>query len=1018
MFQVTLFISAVSSEFTEDPAHAPERVGGPGDYRTYLRDKLTGPDVCVKVQEDFIAGGVLTLDKLVLYLKECDAVIQLVGDMTGAIASDVAIESLFESESQLPRKIPFLATPAAAGALGVTYTQWEAYLAHHYGKRLVVCSAQPHAPRAGKHAVVMEQRASQDAHLERLKKLERYAEISFASREELAVEVLRMLRTLLPRAQGDALPAPPLKLPYASLGELFIGRDDFLAGIRASVEKAKLAGRWPRQVVNGLGGMGKTRLAVEYAWRYREDYTAVLLVNGESEGALGRELASLAGVFHLDVDPSAPEPQRTRMALEWLQQHPGWLLIIDNVDDEEARSAVAGRLTEWSNGHVLITGRVTRWPRDVEPLDLRVLSAEDATRFLLEATRDSRSARNDDAEQAQRLANDELGALCLALEQAAAYVNKLELSLAEYRKRWATNAKDVRSRADKSMMRYHEEKDVSLSVATTWRTTVDSLGITARSILEMLSWLAPEPIPGALLEHEMFAKRLNVLTGKDDDDVEEALAELRSYSMLSRRQSIPVESAGQVHRLVQLITRDSLSEDDRAATLASTLFALEDYTAPEGERIRLAELRNLAPHLSAVIAHGESVGLSKPVASLLRVQGEYLDNEALYASAEAAYRRALAIDEQIFGDEHFLVAFDLFGLANVLAKIECNDEAEVALRRALAILDREVGASDPKTARVLDALSALLANDGRYQEAEPIIRRAIAIAEGSGGAESQAMSDYLVSLSRVCGRTDRLPEAVALSRRAVALSEVQLGADHVGTAHAIDNLALMLGESGEHEEAETLLRRELLIVETNLGRGHPHYANALAVLGRLLVKLGRWDEAEPMLVEALSISERTLGENNRNVAAQLTDLALVSRMRGAMEESESRLRRALAVATREYGPDHPEVAIGLGNLGINLVLASRVEEGRALLRDALAIDVRHCGEAHPATIRDLANLGRTALVARDTVEADEYFARALAAIDAAYGAGHESGAQLLAERAQARRALGILSAAEAESQGG
>lgn len=153
MSQVTLFISAVSSEFAEDAKQFPDRVSGPGDYRTYLRDKLTGPDVCAKVQEDFIAGGVLTLDKLVLYLKECDAVIQLVGDMTGAVASDVAVESLFESEAHLPRRIPFLATPADAAILGVSYTQWEGYLAHHYGKRLVVCTAKPEAARAGKHAM-------------------------------------------------------------------------------------------------------------------------------------------------------------------------------------------------------------------------------------------------------------------------------------------------------------------------------------------------------------------------------------------------------------------------------------------------------------------------------------------------------------------------------------------------------------------------------------------------------------------------------------------------------------------------------------------------------------------------------------------------------------------------------------------------------------------------------------------------------------------------------------------------
>src|SRR5919204_6253021 len=106
MPQVTLFISAVSSEFAEDPKRSPDRVRGPGDYRTYLRDKLTCPDVCVKVQEDFIAGGVLTLDKLAIYIKQCDAVIHLVGDMTGAPASAPALEAIFAAEPELKRKLP------------------------------------------------------------------------------------------------------------------------------------------------------------------------------------------------------------------------------------------------------------------------------------------------------------------------------------------------------------------------------------------------------------------------------------------------------------------------------------------------------------------------------------------------------------------------------------------------------------------------------------------------------------------------------------------------------------------------------------------------------------------------------------------------------------------------------------------------------------------------------------------------------------------------------------------------
>jgi hypothetical protein len=179
--------------------------------------------------------------------------------------------------------------------------------------------------------------------------------------------------------------------------------------------------------------MGKTRLVVEYAWRYREQYTAVVMVSGESAQALDRDLASLTPAFHIECDPATPEPDRTKMVIDWLQQHPDWLLIVDNVDTEEARDVVTGRFPDWINGHVLITARVSDWPRDVELLDLGVLTPEDAARFLLDATEGRRAQHPDDAHHAHHLANHELGALCLALEQASAYITKLQISFEDYR---------------------------------------------------------------------------------------------------------------------------------------------------------------------------------------------------------------------------------------------------------------------------------------------------------------------------------------------------------------------------------------------------------------------------------------------------------------------------------------------------------------------------------------------------------------------------------------------------------
>lgn len=1005
MSQVTLFISAVSSEFAEDPRH-PERARGPGDYRAYLRDKLTGPDVSVKVQEDFVAAGVLTLDKLALYIESCDAVIHLVGDMTGAAASPPALQSLYATQPGLGRTLPFAGSADDAQALGLSYTQWEAYLALHFAKRLVVCTAAPQAPRAAGHVADDDQRRRQAEHLERLVTLKHHAEVTFASREELAVEVLRMLRTVLPAAKRESLPAPPCRLPYPPLGELFIGRDTFLTEIRARLERAQREGAWPRQVVHGLGGLGKTRLAVEYAWRYRDRYAAVLMISGESGQTLDHDLASLTGVLRIPCDPDAPEPQRTRLALDWLREHPGWLLVIDNVDTEQARDAVAARLPEWTAGHVLITARVADWPREVETLDLHVLSPDDAARFLLDATAGRRTQHPDDAQIAHALANDELGALCLALEQAAAYITKLQIPLAEYRRRWATNAKDVRRRADKALMRYHEEKDVSLSVATTWQTTVDQLRPGARTLLEMVCWLASDPLPMGLFEHDAMTAAFDAL-GAADDDLEESLAELRSYSLLSRRESGPLELAGRVHRLVQLVTRDSLATERRERTLRATIAAVTAYADPaEESQASLARLDALDPHILSLIAHADAARISDGVPGLLRARGSLLGDRARYADSIAVFQRAITIDEAAGGPDHADVAADLSGMASSLAEMGRFGEAESRHRRALAIDETRFGPDHPRVAKDLESIGVLLQAEGRYADAEPLIQRALAIYESRLGPDHPSVADALSALARGHAHARNPAEAERLLRRALAIDERHYGSDDIGIVTTSGNLAHVLQEQGALEEAEMLCRRAAAISERVAGPDHPYHAMQLSSLAQVLSSSRRYDEAETVLRRAIAIDERALGPENRMLAPFCNQLGLLLREIGRLEDAETAMRRSIAIAERIEDGDQAETATSLGNLALILRDAGRAADAEPAIRSALAIDERLSLTPSHATARDLATLGDLLWTMRRVDEADTVLCRAIAAREAVDGVDAEPLAQVLTTLAQVRCASG------------
>jgi tetratricopeptide (TPR) repeat protein len=176
MAHVHIFISAVSREFA--------------GYRDLLRGYLQRPNVTVHIQEDFIAGGLPTLDKLDRYIKECDAVIHLVGDMTGAMAQPASLEHIIDCYPEFPNKLPDL-TPAFKGALDVSYTQWEAYLAIYHKKELLVAVPIPGAPReASTYVKSGEQEAAQQAHLKRLERYERFP-VSFKDGENLALQLFK-----------------------------------------------------------------------------------------------------------------------------------------------------------------------------------------------------------------------------------------------------------------------------------------------------------------------------------------------------------------------------------------------------------------------------------------------------------------------------------------------------------------------------------------------------------------------------------------------------------------------------------------------------------------------------------------------------------------------------------------------------------------------------------------------------------------------------------------------------------
>lgn len=608
-------------------------------------------------------------------------------------------------------------------------------------------------------------------------------------------------------------------LPFASLGPLFHGRETMLTQLRETLARtpagraAAIAGK----VVHGLGGVGKTRLAIEYGWQHASEYSTVLFVGAGSPADLRRNLAALCapGVLDLPEQAATEEEVREAAVLRWLGEQLEWLLILDNVDSEEAAVAVDALVARLHGGHVLLTGRLARWGAEVEPVELDVLAEEAAVGFLLERTERGRRATKEDASLAITLAR-ELGYLPLALEQAGAAIAERRMTFDGYLKEWHSRRDRVLTWFDPRVSHY------PVSFAITWQTAVDRLSAPARRLLERLAWLGPEPIPESLLEVAIP----NLSEVEASLDPRDALVELATYSLVTRAAETPTFT---VHRLVQDVTRRSLHNDPGNGLLNVALVWVDAAFEGDTQDVRTwPVLDPLAPHARAIVTFADDVEITEPTGRLMNQLGLMLFTKALHTEAELLMRRALAINEKSFGPEGTNIASCLNNLAHVLEATNRLDEAEALMRRALAIDEKSLGTGHLNIAIHLNNLAWLLKE------------------------------------------TNRLDEAELLMRRVVSLFESSLGENHPNVAIALNNLAELLRATNRLDEAEPLMERVVMILKSSLGENHPNIASALNNVAQLLKATNRLSEAEPLMRQALAIDEKSFGRSTPTSPSALT----------------------------------------------------------------------------------------------------------------------------------------------------
>ena len=420
--------------------------------------------------------------------------------------------------------------------------------------------------------------------------------------------------------------APPGLINLPVRPDLFIGRDEVLADLRAALtaESGMVV-----VTVAGLGGIGKSTLAARYAAICSADHALVWWITADTSDAIDAGLAALAVELQPALSRVLPLEALREWAMRWLACHDGWLVVLDNVNHPADIAPLTGRVT---TGRFLITSRLaTGWHAITSSVvRLDVLSVDNAVELL------TRIAPRQ-ADGAGELCT-ELGCLPLAIEQAGAYLAETAISPRAYLALLAGYPAAMFESVAAT-------GDTGRTIARIWRVTLDRLAddpLTGQ-ILRILAWYAPEPVPRALL---------NAVA--DPPDLHRAIGRLAAYSMLAAD-----EMTITVHRLVQAVARIPDTADphrapaliDDARTQATTL--LDDAIPPAwADPAAWPAWRILLPHIDALADHAPAGTDTAAMAHLLNLTGLFLDNQGATARAIRFVDRALTDQRRVLGEDH------------------------------------------------------------------------------------------------------------------------------------------------------------------------------------------------------------------------------------------------------------------------------------------------------------------------------------------------------------------------------
>jgi tetratricopeptide (TPR) repeat protein len=750
-----------------------------------------------------------------------------------------------------------------------------------------------------------------------------------------------------------------------------------------------------KTTLKGMGGIGKTRLACEYAKKHEKEYlSGVYFINAFSKENVHVQVYQFAIEKNLIDKEEKNQSVILEKVKKWMKENDNWLFILDNVEHYKNIEDLLKYDTDIfvnSKRHFIITSRKT-YPQ-LEDIDLTVFNEVEAKEFFRTHTGKDFDTGLEPDKYAESIAK-ELGYLPLALEQAASYIKKHKKSYQEYYKLIKMSLLEILRKGD-----YESE---TLPVQATFNISIRMIeNEETKQLLNLCSFFAPDNIHcswfiDANKQLKSYSPSLQEKI-KNNEEYKKILNELAEYSLVRIE-----DNKISIHRLTQEVVKKSLKDKDDNEQKKWINCCIDILDKQRNSDFSKAELRSLftemTPHILSVtvypclerqeevanlyvfLGYGfvklanydealkyfqkalavwkKLLGIEHPsTAASYNHIGFVYYNQGDYANALEYYQNALDIREKVLGKEHFDIAISYNNIGGIYNEQGDYPKALEYYQKALEIQEKVLGKEHLDTAISYNNIGGIYNRQGDYANALKYFQMALDIREKLLGKEHPDTARSYNNIGIIYNRQGNYLNALEYDQKALAIQEKVLGKEHPDTATSYNNIGFVYYNQGNYPKALEYYQMALDIYENVLGKEHPDTAISYNNIGGIYNEQGDYPKALKYYQMALDIYKNVLGKEHPSTARSYINIGGIYYYQGNYPKALKYYQMALNIYENVLGKEHPDTATSYNNIGG--IYNEQGDYPKALKYYQMALDIyeKILGKKHPNTLLVLENIG-------------------------------------------------------------